>query len=154
VSGVVMDSTAILSFLNGDASELLPLFESGVLVSSVTLSQLEWTLIRSGGKRLEVRADLSRLGLDAVEFSERHLEFFNAVGQAVPGLEFEAAVAAGLARGKRFTLVSGNAMWSQSSLEGLTVQLVGSARVVPAVKPAPIPSVASVDGGVGHETRA
>jgi hypothetical protein len=154
VSGVVMDSTAILSFLNGDAPELLPLFESGALVSSVTLFQLEWTLIRSGGKRLEVRADLARLGLDVVDFSERHLEGLNTVAQAVQGLEFEAAVAAGLARSKRFTLVTGHAMWSQSSLEGLTVQLVDSARVVPAVKSTSIPSVASVDGGVGHETRA
>jgi hypothetical protein len=147
MTGVVMDASAIQAFLNGDAPELLARFEDGVTVSEVTLHTLEWHLIRTGGKRLEVRGDLERLGLDAVAFTERQLEGLNAVLNAVPGLEFEGAVAAGLARGKKARFITGNPRWQGVSISGLEVQLVSLARVVPAAKPVTPPIVASVDGG-------
>ena len=96
-----MDASAITAFLSGDAPELLARFADDVIVSEVSLKTLEWLLIRSGGKRLEVCADLKRLGLEGVVFGERQLEGVNAVLTAVPGLEFEGAVVASLARGIR-----------------------------------------------------
>ena len=69
-----MDASAITAFLSGDAPELLARFADDVIVSEVSLKTLEWLLIRSGGKRLEVCADLKRLGLEGVVFGERQLE--------------------------------------------------------------------------------
>ena len=152
-----MDASAITAFLNGDAPELLARFEDDVIASEVSLKTLEWLLIRSGGKRLEVCADLKRLGLEGVTFGERQLEGVNAVLNAVPGLEFEGAVAASLAQGKKTVLVTAHPAWHGVHLPDLEVQLVGLSRVTVAVKPASTPAstsvVASTDGGI-NETRA
>ena len=155
-----MDASAILAFLSGDAPELLARFEDGVIVSEVSLKTLEWLLVRSGGKRLEVLADLAHLGLEGVVFGERQLEAVNAVLNAVPHLEFEGAVAASLARGKKTVLITANSAWHGVQISDLEVQFVGSARVTVPVKPTsnpvanPIssPVMASIDGGV-NETR-
>jgi PIN domain nuclease of toxin-antitoxin system len=155
VSGTVMDSSAILAFLNGDAPDLLARFEDDVIISEVTLKTLEWSLIRSGGKRLEILSDLKRLGLDGVVFGERQLESVNSVLNAVPGLEFEGAIAASLAQGKKTTLITANPVWHGVQVSGLEVQIFGLSRVAPSVKPASTsPSIpvsnsvmASTDGG-------
>ena len=156
-----MDASAIMAFLNGDAPELLSRFEHDVIVSEVSLKTLEWLLIRSGGKRLEILADLKRLGLDGVVFGERQLEGVNAVLNSVPGLEFEGAVAASLSQSKKTVLITANPAWHGVQVLDLEVQFVGSPRVAPSLKPAftppsipvPNPVVASTDGGV-NETRA
>ena len=153
-----MDASAITAFLSGDAPELLARFEDDVIVSEVSLKTLEWLLIRSGGKRLEVCADLKRLGLEGVVFGERQLEGVNVVLNSVPGLEFEGAVAASLARGMKTTLMTANPAWHGVQLSDLEVQFVGLSRVAIPVKPASTPDsnsvVASTDGGVNLETRA
>ena len=153
-----MDASAIMAFLSGDAPGLLARFEDDVIVSEVSLKTLEWLLIRSGGKRLEVCADLKRLGLEGVVFGERQLEGVNAALNAVPGLEFEGAVAASLARGVKSTLLTANPTWHGVQFPDLEVQFVGSARVAVTVKPTSNSVsnsvVASTTGGVNLETRA
>jgi len=153
-----MDASAIMSFLSGDAPELLARFEDDVIVSEVSLKTLEWLLIRSGGKRLGVLADLARLGLEDVVFGERQLEAVNAVLNLVPGLEFEGAVAASLAQSKKTVMITANPVWDGVQVSNLELQIVGLSRVAIPVKPASTPVsnsvVASTDGGVNLETRA
>ena len=133
-----MDTSAIRAFLNGQAPELLEHFESGVIVSDVTLKTLEWDLIRSGGKRAQVRNDLLSLGLDMIDFCERHLESVGVTLQAVPGLDVESALAAALARGCKFTLLTANPLLAGVPKEICLVQLVGAAPVAPSSPEKPV----------------
>lgn len=149
-----MDAAAILAFLNGGAPEMLTVFADGVIVSEVTLKTLEWNLVRAGVKRLEVIRDLSRLGLEDVTFSERQLSDLNAVLALQPGLDFEVAVAAGLARATGSKLISGHAAWHGIHLPNLELQLVGSARMAVTLTPAPHPVIAVTPGVVSGEPSA
>ena len=152
MSGVVMDASAITAFLSGDAPELLARFADDVIVSEVSLKTLEWLLIRSGVKRLEVCADLKRLGLEGVVFGERQLEG----GQRRPDCRARSRVrgCGGGIVGSRHktTLMTANPAWRGVQLSDLEVQFVGLSRVAIPVKPASTPVsnsvVASTDGGV------
>jgi PIN domain nuclease of toxin-antitoxin system len=127
----VLDASAVIAFLKGEAPELLAKFAHGVLVSEVTLKTLEWKLTRAGVKRKEVQADLKRLNLEVIEFNERLNPRIDLFLEHVKGLEFETLVAAGLAQGK---IAQGEAIfstaeiaWVNRSVPGLKVQLVGRA---------------------------
>jgi hypothetical protein len=125
----VLDASAIGSFLQGKAPELLPLITQGAIVSEVTYKTLEWKLVRFGVKRKDVLKDLGKLGLDVIEFSERLNPSINVVLEHVKGLEFEAAVAAALARSKfaqgEVTLLTADPNWLSRKVPDLNLKLVG-----------------------------
>jgi len=127
VTSVVIDAAAVLAFLSAAAPELLEVFTAGALVTDVSLTTLESTLVRSGVKRHLVHSDLALLGLDLVLLSERRLEPMNAVPKAVPGVDFKPACAVKLAIGRHFTIVTGNAELIARRIKNLEIQGVATA---------------------------
>lgn len=128
----VLDASAVIAFLKGDAPKLLAQFAQGVLVSEVTIKTLEWKLARAGFKRKDILTDLKKLDLEVVEFNERLNPRIDLVLEHVKGLEFETLVAAGLAH--QFKTPQGEATfftaelaWVNQTVPGLKLQLVGQA---------------------------
>ncbi|MEY4529759.1 MAG: hypothetical protein RLZZ156_480 [Deinococcota bacterium] len=120
----VCDASAILAFFQGKAPELLPVFSSGdVVVSDVTIRNVEWALIQAGGKKLEIKADLAKLGLEVVEFNEKLLESTRAVSQEVSLASFEESVGAALAMHKKVTFHTAKFHWL--GVSSLTTSIIG-----------------------------
>ena len=107
----VCDASAILAFFQGKAPELLPIFSSGdVVVTDVTIKNVEWALIQAGGKKLEVKADLSKLGLEVVEFNEKLLEAIKSFA-LVGKTDLEGIVSAALAVHKKVKFITAKPSW-------------------------------------------
>jgi PIN domain nuclease of toxin-antitoxin system len=112
---VVMDSLALLAYLQSGSSALNDVISGGIVVSSVTVHLVEWALVEGGAKQSEVRADLQQLGLEIVEFTERFTGRVQSLRSEVSNLSLDAALAMALSETRKLELVSGERM-----LEGKT----------------------------------
>jgi PIN domain nuclease of toxin-antitoxin system len=120
---VVMDSLAVLAYLQSGSNALNDVISSGVVVSSVTVNLVEWTLVEAGARRSEVLVDLERLGLEVMVFSDASSSRVRSLRSEIPGLSLDAALAVVLAETRRLELFTGERML-EGQASGVKVRLV------------------------------
>ena len=120
---VVMDSLAVLAYLQSGSNALNDVISNGVLVSSVTVNLVEWTLVESGARRSEVLVDLERLGLEVMAFSDSSSSRVRSLRSGIPGLSLDAALAVTISESRKLELYTGEALLEGHAV-GVKVRLV------------------------------
>jgi PIN domain nuclease of toxin-antitoxin system len=126
VAKVVLDASALLAYLNGEAgADLVASYIGNALISTVNVAEVEAHLLSRGGKIDDVRAVLELVALEIVDFDREQAD--STASFAAPtraqGLSLGDRACLALALRDGVPAVTADRAWQHAKL-GVTIELI------------------------------